>query len=163
VFRTFRGKTYRAIPSPFLMELPRKEMEQNSLVSMSRQTSDGFDVSQLAPEDDFTDGFGSGSADVDDEYAQLPPKSKIKTPGDPRFTPLKTGSDLLADQKAGRYAPERFFQGMHVKHAEYGIGQIVALSGQGPKRMATVRFLKDGDEKRMVLAFAPLEPVDEEE
>ncbi len=166
-YRDFRGRRYHAIPSPFLMELPRQEMEQNSLVSMSRLSSDGEDVSQLPP-DDFGDDFAAdvpvpATDDFADEFSQLPKPKKIGK-DDPRFTPLKTGADLLRDLKSGRYAPDRFRHGMTVKHDEYGLGTIVALSGQGSKRLATVKFLADGEEKRLMLAHAPLEPiiVDEE-
>ena len=53
--------------------------------------------------------------------------------------------------------PDVFTQGMTVVHPEHGVGKIVALSGSGAKRRATVRFATAG-EKRFVLAHSPLRP-----
>ena len=47
---------------------------------------------------------------------------------------------------------------MLVEHAEYGEGVILAITGKGPKRTATVRFT-DQEERKFRLAFAPLSPV----
>jgi hypothetical protein len=36
--------------------------------------------------------------------------------------------------------PDAFREGMLVRHPEYGLGKIVALSGIGPRRTATVNL-----------------------
>jgi DNA helicase-2/ATP-dependent DNA helicase PcrA len=46
---------------------------------------------------------------------------------------------------------------MAVMHPEHGLGKIVALSGAGKGRRATVRFATAG-EKRFVLSHSPLRP-----
>jgi DNA helicase-2/ATP-dependent DNA helicase PcrA len=50
-----------------------------------------------------------------------------------------------------------FQQGMTVTHPEYGPGKIVALSGSGKNRRATVQFPSAG-EKKIILAHSNLRP-----
>jgi len=47
---------------------------------------------------------------------------------------------------------------MLVQHDEYGTGVILAITGKGPKRTATVEF-PDQQQRKFRLAFAPLTPV----
>ena len=70
---------------------------------------------------------------------------------------LKTAAQLLADMTTGD-ASERFHHGMEVSHPEYGTGRIIALSGNGLRRTATVEFTATGI-KKFVLAQCPLEPL----
>ncbi len=49
-------------------------------------------------------------------------------------------------------------QGMVVRHPEYGLGKIIALSGAGPKRTATVVFASSAGEKKFVLIHSQLAP-----
>ena len=60
-------------------------------------------------------------------------------------------------ETTSRISPDEFAQGMAVSHPEHGLGKIVALSGSGRNRRATVRFATAG-EKRFVLAHSPLRP-----
>jgi DNA helicase-2/ATP-dependent DNA helicase PcrA len=46
---------------------------------------------------------------------------------------------------------------MTVMHPEHGPGKIVALSGNGKNRRATVKFAKAG-ERNFVLVHSPLRP-----
>jgi len=55
-------------------------------------------------------------------------------------------------------APEVFHQGMVVRHPDYGIGKIMALSGAGQRRVATVAFPTVG-QKKFILAASVLRPV----
>jgi DNA helicase-2/ATP-dependent DNA helicase PcrA len=57
-----------------------------------------------------------------------------------------------------RVPPEAFHQGMVVRHPEYGLGKIVALSGSGDRRTATVTFASSAGEKKFMLAKSPLRP-----
>ena len=54
--------------------------------------------------------------------------------------------------------PEAFHQGMVVKHPEYGLGKIVALSGTGARRQATVAFVSPALEKKFMLQQSALRP-----
>jgi DNA helicase-2/ATP-dependent DNA helicase PcrA len=58
-----------------------------------------------------------------------------------------------------RLSPELFYQGMIVRHPEYGLGKVVALSGSGRRRLATVAFATGSGQQKFVLEHAPLEPV----
>ena len=71
-----------------------------------------------------------------------------------------TASELAGKSSGGgRTDPELFEQGMVVTHPDYGSGTIVALSGAGVKRMASVRFFGESTERRFRLAFSGLRPV----
>ena len=50
---------------------------------------------------------------------------------------------------------------MVVEHPQYGPGTIIALSGEGPKRNAVVRFFGDQSERTFRLAFSDLTPAEE--
>ena len=52
-------------------------------------------------------------------------------------------------------SPDLFTQGMAVVHPVHGLGKIVALSGAGKNRRATVRFATAG-QKKFVIAHSPL-------
>ena len=73
---------------------------------------------------------------------------------------LTTAAELSggATDVATKIAPELFHQGMLVRHPEYGLGEIVALSGSGAQRRATVEFAGIG-QKSFVLAKSPLHPL----
>ena len=47
---------------------------------------------------------------------------------------------------------------MVVRHPQYGLGKIVALSGSGDRRTATVAFASTAGEKKFVLVQSPLRP-----
>jgi DNA helicase-2/ATP-dependent DNA helicase PcrA len=64
-------------------------------------------------------------------------------------------AELTPQQKV---SPESFFQGMLVRHPEYGLGKVVALSGAGPRRTATVAFLSGIGEKKFVVSQSALRP-----
>ena len=73
---------------------------------------------------------------------------------------------MTAAQLAERHAtltgeklePDEFCLGMEVAHAEYGVGTVTSLTGDGKKRIATIDFSKLG-EKRIRLAFSNLRAV----
>jgi DNA helicase-2/ATP-dependent DNA helicase PcrA len=73
---------------------------------------------------------------------------------------LVTAADLLAKQSRPRVSPHLFKHGMTVEHPQYGPGTIVALSGEGPKRNAVVRFFSDQAERSFRLAFSDLVPAE---
>ena len=142
--RDFRGQRRIAIPSGFLMELPREEMDANE----ARAADDlGFDSDELigdwgdAPEEDFE----TAAEQVD------------KPPSAPEPTITTAAAMLSAGATTPRVAPDAFKVGMRVTHPELGEGRVLTLSGSGKGRRATVDFGESG-EKRFVLAFSPLRP-----
>jgi DNA helicase-2/ATP-dependent DNA helicase PcrA len=63
---------------------------------------------------------------------------------------------------AARVPVEQFTQGMLVTHPERGTGKILAISGEGTKRAATVQFFHETSPTRFILAFSPLRPLSSE-
>jgi DNA helicase-2/ATP-dependent DNA helicase PcrA len=55
-------------------------------------------------------------------------------------------------------SPDDFHHGMLVRHPEYGLGKILALSGTGVKRTATVAFAQGPGVKRFILVHSKLRP-----
>jgi DNA helicase-2/ATP-dependent DNA helicase PcrA len=190
VTRDFRGLRRRTIPSSFLMEMPREELElvdeatayiaQQELehardwdddkateewfgdddpdrreASMSRSTKDQWHIDEVTAES--TDGSPpeltviasaiTTAAALERETGSIDDSSARKTAHQP------TASATALP----RVSPDVFQQGMTVAHPEYGPGKIVALSGSGKNRRATVQFPSVG-EKKIILAHSPLRP-----
>jgi len=74
-------------------------------------------------------------------------------PGDAESPLAKAPQPLPAP----RVSPDVFQQGMTVLHPAYGPGKIVALSGSGKNRRATIQFATVG-EKKIVLAHSAVRP-----
>jgi len=67
--------------------------------------------------------------------------------------------DQTSYDQSSRNEPDMFCQGMVVRHPEYGLGKIVALSGNGDRRMATVTFFEGAGQKKFIVKHSPLQPV----
>lgn len=136
-YRDFRGQRKMAVPSHFLMELPREEMELES--------------------------FGEDEYRVPEPAYQEPVLSRAGTQPQPRTAgamQLTTAAELANGGKpAPPVSPEVFHQGMLVRHPKYGLGRIVALSGTGAGRKATIDFPRPTGRKKFVLASSPLRPL----
>ena len=163
-YRAFRGQSCPTVPSPFLMELPRHEME----------CLGGFTGRKTTP--DWVDGFEpEAHADVDDVSQLVEQEDEVsqdeslanpkrKRDASPVLTSgLITAADLLTKQSRPRVSPSVFKHGMVVEHPEYGAGTIIALSGEGAKRNAVVRFFGDLSERTFRLAFSDLAPAESHE
>jgi ATP-dependent DNA helicase UvrD/PcrA len=161
-YRMFRGQAAPTIPSPFLMELPRDEMQLSSSIT-SRPRARDWEESQLPREEaeDLSHEEGDDSFDVDD-FSQVEPEQAKKKKAPVLVSGVTTAASLLAEQESGvrRVPPSMFKHGMTVEHREYGLGTIISLSGEGPKRRATVRFSGRTGEKSFVLLHANLQPVE---
>jgi DNA helicase-2/ATP-dependent DNA helicase PcrA len=162
VTRDFRGVRRRTIPSSFLMEMPREEMEMIEAVGSFDGPLDPWDEPQGDEGDNSWDDWQI--EDVRVEPATGDEKSK------PAFgisgAAITTAAALEREAQAGaahkvddqpRVAPDVFKQGMTVTHPEYGPGKIVALSGSGKNRRATIQFATVG-EKRIILAHSAVRP-----
>jgi DNA helicase-2/ATP-dependent DNA helicase PcrA len=140
-YRSFRGGNWPTVPSSFLMELPREQLDYHEPATIRpppRET--------VWNDDEF----------IQDEVA---PRRVAAEPVE-----LQTAAELFGDEPAlPRVAPGRFQQGMVVSHPKYGSGTIVALSGEGIKRMATVRFFGSAAQKKFRLAQSPLQVVASED
>ncbi|MDX1945663.1 MAG: UvrD-helicase domain-containing protein [Pirellulaceae bacterium] len=162
-YRSFRGQNCPTVPSVFLMELPRHEMDQSESWGSRRhapEVEEGFepDAHELAGDDsqlaDDADDFSPELFSQEDE----PPRTKPGKPLPNLTSGLVTGEQLLARQTGPRFSPNQFKHGMVVEHPEYGPGTIIALSGEGAKRNAVVRFFSDDSERTFRLAMSNLAP-----
>ncbi len=171
--RDFRGQRRYVVPSQFLMELPREEMELQQLAAAlprgGEEVQESPDESWRQEETSGEWGVGSGESSGDESFdpsqLETPSPAASPLPKAPVTTPaakIMTAADLLgpAATDSSPTPVDLFRHGMVVNHPEYGAGQIVALSGNGMKRQATVRFFNSG-EKKFRLAQSPLRPVGE--
>ncbi len=134
--RDFRGQRKLTIPSQFLMELPRSEMEIE-------------DAGLIAP------SWSDAEFDQRVEPAEMP----VALPRVVPATALTTAAELAGDMNHAAFSPDDFAQGMIVRHPSHGLGRIVALSGSGARRKATVDFASGSGRLKFVLASSPLRPV----
>ncbi len=154
IHRDFRGQRRRTVPSSFLLEMPQEELKltQQSIYSNDWEESSWDDDASFDPEvlEASTDDFSVDPPD--DEQAEAPPLQVTAAQ-------VTTAAQLAgaAVQPQHPVSPNVFAQGMAVSHPKHGLGKIVALSGAGQNRRATVRFATAG-EKRFVLAHSPLRP-----
>jgi ATP-dependent DNA helicase UvrD/PcrA len=161
--REFRGQRRRTVPSQFLLELPRSEMQMlgpEPLGASAAYESDEYDAGEAqapaAEEDVFT--WDTDSPESSPSSGTTIGESSSATAK--AFAPLTTAAEMERPQAEGapRVSPEVFHQGMIVRHPSYGLGKIVALAGSGERRTATVVFATGGGEKNFVLAKSPLRP-----
>jgi DNA helicase II / ATP-dependent DNA helicase PcrA len=162
--RGFGGSSGSGVPSSFLLELPKHELqlvdhcEQNHSDDFS--SGGGFDEYFEAGTSEFDDACQLVEdeeqwVDIDDS-CQLPPEEvqrrllkKAQKAGNRKLT---VGSQLTSDTKPwGLYR-----KGVLVSHPEFGSGEITATSGHGPKRSVTVYFFDNSQEKTFRLSHAPL-------
>lgn len=151
--RDFRGQRRVAIPSSFLMEMPREEMEmtdaRNEDLEFFVDDCDAFEVDNVdtnhspPPFAGEGPGVGASSGSFRIEAAAI-----------------TTAAELAGSSKSNQHtkvSPDVFAHGMTVVHPEFGPGKITALSGAGKARRATVQFATAG-ERKFVLVHSPLRP-----
>jgi len=166
VTRDFRGVRRRTIPSSFLLEMPREEMEIVDAAGI-------FDAAARDPWEEEGPEVAEDDEESSDEWQIENVEVEI---ADKRFeadlrvvaASIKTAATLererggLADESLAeampRFSPEEFQAGMTVMHPEYGPGKIVVLSGTGKNRRATIQFATVG-QKRIILSHSQLRPL----
>lgn len=141
--RDFRGRRDMTVPSSFLMELPRGEMD------VRIGEPGGSFLAEPAYDEPV---YAASEAAV----AARPAGPALR---DVLPLQLTTAAELAGGAPLPPVAPEVFHQGMLVRHPEHGLGRIVALSGAGAGRKATVDFASAAGRKKFVLAASPLRPV----
>jgi DNA helicase-2/ATP-dependent DNA helicase PcrA len=163
VERDFRGQRRYTVPSGFLMEIPREEMELiHSTAEMHRWTDESWLHDETAPADENLEHFGDGDDFGDTSFdfgAAAEPEKPAKSGWQVAAAQVTTAAALAGASEPAetRVPPDAFAQGMTVIHPEHGVGKIVALSGSGKNRRATVRFVTAG-EKSYILVHSPLRP-----
>ena len=170
-YRDYRGQRSPTIPSQFLMELPRHEMHlvgpEATAIQVPDSSFDGIDdggyeeeVYSEESDDDLPEDaldFDPQMFDTEEGQHDVSETSLVSA------SSLKTASSLAGEASVTNEPPPRpdpnlFSQGMRVKHPEYGLGKIVALSGDGDGRTATVNFVIAG-EKKFILSRSTLQPI----
>ncbi|MCS7303554.1 MAG: UvrD-helicase domain-containing protein [Thermoguttaceae bacterium] len=202
-YRDFRGQRKLTIPSEFLMELPRAEMEVVDMEtgmrvgprqlpdqqtpnkadrpegisskkgsptriissdSLEKVSEEGFSSEKGSPSKKcFETSGGTKGAEAPARESSLANQSgpglggKVGAlSGGPT---LRTAAELAGQVSPVAISPDEFSHGMLVLHPQYGLGRIVALSGAGPQRQATVDFLAGGGRKKFLLHQSSLRPV----
>jgi DNA helicase-2/ATP-dependent DNA helicase PcrA len=161
--RGFGGSSGSGVPSSFLLELPKHEMQFVDHCERSHSdeysgeagfdeyfdssSGDFDDACQLAPEDEQYVEFDDTCQLSPDEAKQAMLK-KAKQAGNHR---LSTGSQLATTNAWGK-----FRKGALVSHPEHGSGEITEVSGHGPKRSVTVYFFDSSQERTFRLSHAQL-------
>jgi DNA helicase-2/ATP-dependent DNA helicase PcrA len=175
VTRDFRGVRRSTIPSSFLMEMPRQEMDVLDAADTYETAFDPWNEPDDEDDDDSwdfqledaadapTDGGGSKPA-LSIAAASITTAAALQRSGATAGLPSNASAapsiiqQLEPGQAPSRVSPDAFKQGMTVTHPEYGPGKIVALSGSGKNRRATIQFAAVGA-KKIILAHSTLRPV----
>lgn len=165
-YRAYRGQFAPTIPSAFLMELPREQMQVVDHLPAASWDDDAEDAEEAGPPDPDAD-LDDLSSEADD-ICQLPPEERGAVSGRSRrrragrpvrraFSPVRTGADLLLQY---RPHPDHgpFQVAMEVEHPEYGRGVITALEGLPPRQLATVFFYVEKQSRKFRLDLCPLTP-----
>jgi DNA helicase-2/ATP-dependent DNA helicase PcrA len=155
--REYRGRRRWCVPSPFLNELPRDEVEGlnvdwSAITASSLAVAEGVDDVEAVSFPAAYDGY-------DDEVPARPRlASRARAAAGTRRINLRTAADLVGKSDAAPTPVESYYQGMVVLHPDYGPGRIVALGGEDARRMATVEF---GDRRQIkfVLEYSDLKPL----
>lgn len=170
VQRDFRGQRRFTVPSSFLMEMPREEIEltqaSHQQDELANEWSDPVWEEETYNEENRNDESSGDELEFDDtsfDVEAMTEKTDTQQPPAEDWqvaaAQVTTAAELVgaAAESVERVSPDVFAQGMAVVHPEHGLGKIVALSGAGKNRRATVRFATAG-EKRFVLSHSPLRP-----
>jgi len=154
VQRDFRGQRRYTVPSSFLMEIPREEIE------FTQSTPHAEQWEQQHEEDEVEfDPAAMDNAATDFDFGASSTQETSPESWQVVAAQVTTAAELAGSvvEPAEKISPNEFTQGMTVAHPDHGLGKIVALSGSGKNRRATVRFAMAG-EKRFVLSHSPLRP-----
>jgi DNA helicase-2/ATP-dependent DNA helicase PcrA len=139
VVRTFRGQQQATFPSKFLEELPEGPVVMRDLSGVGRSSY----PQSAAP------GWRQPYRD-NARPAAAPRDFRLMTAAD-----LAAAGGILRREAASPADVERLGPGTRVIHPEFGLGQIVAVEGEGSGRKGKVAFAV-GPARTFVLAKSPL-------
>jgi DNA helicase-2/ATP-dependent DNA helicase PcrA len=159
-YRDFRGQVRMTVPSAFLMELPREQMEQVEWEA-------GLNVREDRPRGTWSeeDEVSGGRVRHGRKVGRRGRRAEQSSPRGLRTaaelaTPSPTASvSKTTTSPAAVLNPDSLAEGTMVRHPKYGIGVVTSVGGQGRRRTATVHFLDSGDARNFVLAQSPLTPM----
>ncbi|MEO8495491.1 MAG: UvrD-helicase domain-containing protein [Planctomycetota bacterium] len=156
-YRFIHGGRRMTIPSSFLMELPRDEMEVHQPPSYRADDIDEFSLDEDGDFDEY-DQREHHDDEVHEESEYVEPRAAVTSDIAARVV---TAAELLgnATRTVAKASPEQFEIGMLVNHPEHGLGKVLALSGNGTKRTAAIQFFDSTRERRFILIHSQLQPV----
>jgi DNA helicase II / ATP-dependent DNA helicase PcrA len=147
-YREFRGVRKPVVPSSFLMELPRGEME----VRLPEATR----VVEIEPSIEMEDHHELHE-DHEPVFRRDEPKTAAAAAN--LGTGLRTAAEMANNGRREPVDPDVFRQGMVVLHPQYGMGKVVSLCGDGGERSATIDFASAAGRMNLALAGSELRPV----
>jgi len=150
-YREFRGQRRMTVPSQFLTELPRDS------VAFQEPGFGGSEWSRgRAPA---VDDFAHEEND-DGPVFRTEPEPPPARSAPARSVRIQTAAELAGQEPGEMPHPvHEFHVGMHVKHPEYGIGQITQITGSGMMLAAAVEFEHGLGTKKFILEKSRLKPV----
>ncbi len=159
-----RGFNRMSVPSGFLMELPRAEMEISDMSDPFSVYDIDQDSSSSFMDDFFDDEFADNEskrasrkkkqdqsnesiyldteddAVIDDSPDEGISHRKIKRLTKLNLASLRPAAEIAPVATTAGAKVEHFLVGSEVHHPKYGNGYVVSLDGRSTKRMARVRF-----------------------
>ncbi len=157
--RLFRGQVKITVPSMFLDELPRGELDWREHFAES-PTADVATRLRAGPNPRRGDPAATDAKVMTAAQLERNTVAVADAAGPAACSTAEAPAPAaVAPSAVERTSPELFAQGMVVTHPEYGLGKIVALSGKADKRVATVNFATGAGQKKFVLTHSPLRPV----
>ncbi len=155
-YRDFRGQRKLTIPSSYLMELPRSEMDL-AFPEPESNTQTPCAVADRS-DDDFHHDDVLDESVHDDTVLQQPARPE-RSPLPPTIRLTTAAALVNGGEPFPPVDPEIFRQGMWVLHSQYGLGQIIAVSGAATRRKATIVFQSPAGRQSVPLADGSLRPM----
>ncbi|MEV8175119.1 UvrD-helicase domain-containing protein [Microbacterium sp. NPDC079176] len=147
------GEVSVAMPSRFLQEIPAGLIDwrqsPGDVNSRGGMQSRALNVRRAG-------GFGgSGGSGSGDRFAvkQLPGRDSLK--------PLSTAMDKFPNRVTAKMRDNGDLElaaGDRIRHTDFGDGRVDAVTGEGAKRIAHVRFDSAG-QKKLLIKVAPIEKI----
>lgn len=140
-------------PSRFLLELDTEHLENPELLEKKPFENELF-------EDDFQSWAPMRVPKRNSDAPQIVFKTKpdLNSGKFKKLSDLNASASLSQNSGTSATAIGNFAVGDNVKHAKFGAGTVVALSGEGPNGKITVKFSTPGvGEKTLLTKFAKLE------
>ena len=171
--RDYRGTRRVSAPSLFLAEMQGSETVVVGTEAPRGVVFDPFGDAAARQADDFDDVVQDESrarcavvrrdgltVDLDhsQEDAPPPPPSRQRRG---YAAAVERATDLAMRMAGGATSKRKYAQGQRVRHAEYGEGVIVGVTGSGPRSIGTVVFDGPAGTRKFILGHGALEPVGE--
>ncbi len=145
------GEVSVAMPSRFLQEIPAGLIDwrqsPGDVNSRGGMQSRALNARRAG-------GFGGGSGSGD-RFAVKP------LPGRDQLKPLSTAMDKIPNRVTAKMRDNGDLElaaGDRIRHVDFGEGRVDAVTGEGAKRIAHVRFDSAG-QKKLLIKVAPIEKI----